>query len=729
MVKIEVRSHRAHIPAFLGFFLLVAALAPAPAPAQAPAPAPAPAQALLLAPALAVNDSPVEARLAAEQLSVQPGKPISVALILSMKPGWHVYWKNPGDSGLPTTLDWTLPPGFSAGPLQWPVPQRFVLEGLVTYGYSGRVMLMTEITPPARLQAGTILKLRAQAGWLACRVECIPGKASLEASLPVLAGAPAVDAKWSQEFRVTRSLLPLPGDPGAFTSVADSRTVTLKGSGSSFQQGALVQFYPDSPGQVSVSSPQQATRDGASLQMRMQRDADAGALRRLTGILVTTSGSGNQAFEVDVPVTAAKAEAMGFIAALLLAFVGGLILNLMPCVLPVISLKVLSFVRHGEAGGSGSARHGLLFSLGVLLSFLVIAGVLVALRSAGRLLGWGFQFQDPAVVIVTAALFFLIGLNLLGIFEIGSALTRLGGTGRRSGGAASFFSGIFAAAVATPCTAPFMGVAMGYALTHSVGASFGVFSALALGMAAPYLVLSIVPGLVSRLPKPGPWMETFRQLMAFPMMAAAIWMVSVLAALAGAPAVVLLLGALLAAGVGAWVWGRWGAISRRGAVRVRAGIAAVLLVIGSIALAAVEMSRSTLTAGLLPSASSPAAAARRGAASARSWEPWSQQRVDELRQKGTAVFLDFTAKWCLSCQVNERVALDNPAVQKGFEQAGVVTLRADWTDSNEAIARALAGFGRASVPLYVYYPRGGADPLILPEILTPGIVLDAIGAR
>jgi thiol:disulfide interchange protein DsbD len=270
---------------------------------------------------------------------------------------------------------------------------------------------------------------------------------------------------------------------------------------------------------------------------------------------------------------------------------------------------------------------------------------------------------------------------------------------------------------------------MGYALTHSVGASFGVFTALALGMAAPYLLLSIVPGLVSRLPKPGPWMETFRQLMAFPMMAAAIWMVSVLAALAGAPAVILLLGVLLAAGVGAWVWGRWGAISRKGAVRVRAGIAAVLLVIGSIALAAVEMSRSTLTAGLLPSASSPAAAARRGAASARSWEPWSQQRVDELRQKGTAVFLDFTAKWCLSCQVNERIALDNPAVQKGFEQAGVVTLRADWTDSNEAIARALAGFGRASVPLYVYYPRGGADPLILPEILTPGIVLDAIGAR
>jgi thiol:disulfide interchange protein DsbD len=275
---------------------------------------------------------------------------------------------------------------------------------------------------------------------------------------------------------------------------------------------------------------------------------------------------------------------------------------------------------------------------------------------------------------------------------------------------------MFATAVATPCTAPFMGAALGYALTQSPAASFGVFTALALGMAAPYLVLSLVPGLVSRLPKPGAWMETFRQVMAFPMMAAAVWMASVLAAMAGSAAVTILLGAMLIAGLGAWVWGRWGALTRSGSIRAAAGSIAILLAVGGTALAA----------GLLPAASSGNGETAR-VGSAGSWEPWSQERLDELRRAGTPVFLDFTAKWCLSCQVNERVALENPRVRQAFQQAGIATLRADWTDSSDAIARALAGYGRASVPLYVFYPRGGKEPVILPEILTPGIVLAAIG--
>ncbi len=387
----------------------------------------------------------------------------------------------------------------------------------------------------------------------------------------------------------------------------------------------------------------------------------------------------------------------------------------MPCVLPVISLKVISF--------KGDARHGLLFALGVLVSFWIIAGVLIGLRAGGHLLGWGFQFQDPAVVVITAVLFFLIGLNLFGVFEVGTLLTRMGGASRgKGGGAGSLLSGMFATAVATPCTAPFMGVAIGFALTHSWEASFGVFSALALGMAAPYLVLSVVPGLVSLLPKPGPWMDTFRQVMAFPMMAAAVWMVSVLAALSGAAAVILLLGALLAAGMGAWVWGRWGVIARGRAVRAAAGSVAILLAVGGTAVAA----------GLLPAVGSvPAETSRidpaRADPAAPYWEQWSQARVDELRRKGTPVFLDFTAKWCLSCQVNERVALDSPAVRGRFAQAGVATLRADWTDGNDDISRALAGFGRASVPLYVFYPSGGKEAVVLPELLTPGIVLSVVG--
>jgi thiol:disulfide interchange protein DsbD len=677
----------------------------------------------LHAPAQALEKGPVEARLAAEDLSVQPGKPFTVALRLSMDPDWHVYWKNPGDSGLPTTLDWNLPAGFRAGPLQWPVPERFVTDGLVTYGYSGHVLLMTEIIPPEGLPPGTPLTFRAQAGWLACKVECVPGKAGLEVSLPVRVGVPAADPRWAAEFKDTKSRLPVLQGAGTYKVSADSRSVSVTWTGTPLRNGARVLFLPDAPGQVRVSSPQAANVTANSLQLRMERDAPAGSLQRLTGILVATDAGGAQAFQVDVPVTEVRDRGLGFIAALLLAFVGGLILNLMPCVLPVISLKVLSFVKHGGQQGRAAAWQGLLFALGVLVSFWIVAGVLVALRSGGRLLGWGFQFQDPAVLIVTAVLFFLIGLNLFGVFEIGTALTRLGGAGRGRGagkgsGSGSFFSGIFAAAVATPCTAPFMGVAIGYALTHSVGASFGVFTALALGMAAPYVVLSVFPGLVSRLPKPGPWMETFRQVMAFPMMGAVIWLVSILAALAGSASVVLLLAALLAAGLGAWAWGRWGALSRAAAVRVAAGLAALLLAVGGTSLAAALVPRSV--PGPVPAAVT--------AAPSR-WEPWSQARLDELRQAGTPVFLDFTAKWCLSCQVNEKVALDNPAVLKGFDQGGIATLRADWTDSNDAIARALAGFGRASVPLYVFYPGGGKDPVILPEILTPGIVLGAIGSN
>jgi len=666
--------------------------------------------------AQAVRDGPVEARLAAEQGSFQPGKPFTVALALTMDPQWHTYWKFPGESGLPTTLQWDLPPGFSAGPIQWPTPERFVSQGLVTYGYSREVLLLSEITPPSSLPKGAFVTLRAQAGWLACRVECTPGKASLETSLRADPGSPALDPSWARAFEDTRARLPVPAAPGIFSAAGDAGSVTLAASGVSFPDGMQALFYPSSAGLVNVSAPQELTRDGASLRLRMQRERGAGRLDRLAGLLVTTGFGAPRAVEVDAPVSAAGESAWGLLAALVLAFAGGLILNLMPCVLPVLSLKVLSFLK---AGGGGNVRQGLQFTLGVLVSFWVIAAVLAVLRAGGRLLGWGFQFQDPAVVLATAVLFFLIGLNLFGVFEVGGLFTRLGGTLRARAGTGAFLTGVFATVVATPCTAPFMGAAVGYALSHSIGASFGVFTALALGMAAPSLALYAFPGLSSRLPKPGPWMETFRQVMAFPMMAAAVWMASVLASLSGATGVLVLLAVVLTAGLGAWIWGRWGTLSRRTLVRAVAGSLALLLVVGSTAAAA----------GLLPRATAAAPALAAGApagAPGQAWEPWSARRVEELRAAGAPVFVDFTARWCLTCLVNERVALENPAVRSRLREAGIAILRADWTDTNDEIARALGEFGRASVPLYVYYPRGGKDPVILPEILTPGIVLGAI---
>jgi thiol:disulfide interchange protein DsbD len=693
-----------------------------------------------------VTSDPVEARLVAQDLSIQPARPFMVGLLMKMKPGWHVYWKYPGDSGLPTTLKWSLPAGFTAGPLLWPVPERFVTDGLVTYGYSGQVLLMTEITPPTGVGAGSTVKLEATAGWLACLVACTPGSADLQVALPVSGMLPRIDDAWASAFSQARSRLPVKGDPGAFTARADSGHITLDVQSAQLPPGSSTLFYPDAPGQVNVSNAQVMSGGGNSL--RMDQASGGAAPSRLSGILVTGSPQGPRAVEVDTPVSVTSVSVItagagdgirGLVAAILLAFIGGLILNLMPCVLPVISLKVVSFVRHGRTEGRGRAWHGLLFTLGVLVSFWIIAGILLGLRAGGRLLGWGFQFQDPAVVVVTAVLFFLIGLNLFGVFQIGTVLTRLGGgrgpsgtTG--TGGAATFLNGMFATAVATPCTAPFMGAAVGYALSHSVGASLTVFTALGLGMSAPYFVLAVVPGLLRRLPKPGPWMDTFRQVMAFPMMAAAVWMVWVLAALSGSNGVLLILGAILAAGMGAWAWGRWGALSRTLAVRVAAGTVGVLLVVGGTAAAAVllpSVSAASVSVASVPFAST-ASASTAGAvpapagAALSSWEPWSQARIDSLRLNGTPVFVDFTAKWCLTCQVNEKAVLDDPAVRAAFQKSGIAALRADWTDSSPAIARALAGFGRASVPLYVFYPRDGKEPVLLPEILTRGIVLGAI---
>jgi DsbC/DsbD-like thiol-disulfide interchange protein len=390
---------------------------------------------LVLAPgstrAQAVRSGPVEARLVAAEVSVQPGKPFIVALMLKIDPDWHVYWKNPGDSGLPTTLQWDLPEGVTAGPLQWPVPERFESGGLVTYGYSGRVLLMTEMLQERTGQIGSRLVLKARAGWLSCRVECTPGKASLELSLPVLTGVPAADVRWAPSFTEAKSLLPSASSISEFSASVDSREVTLVESGKPpLPDSARLMFYPDASGQVKVSAPQSVTVERSSVRLRLQREAGAGQLKRLSGLLVTTGFGTRSAIELDVPVSGARGAA-ALIAMLLLAFVGGLILNLMPCVLPVISLKIISFSRQEDGQG---LQHGLLFGLGVLVSFWIVAGVLVGLRAGGRLLGWGFQFQDPVVVIVTAVLFFLIGLNLFGVFDVGIILTRLGGALRRNGG-------------------------------------------------------------------------------------------------------------------------------------------------------------------------------------------------------------------------------------------------------------------------------------------------------
>jgi thiol:disulfide interchange protein len=574
---------------------------------------------------------PVRASLAAVGGSIHPGEAFAVNVVLDIDAGWHVY--GPASSlgsdgtGLPTSLAWELPPGFSVLPLEWPPLQAFSFGGVESKGYTGRLVLHASILPPRNLAPGSSVPIKLRVDWLVCKDVCMPGSAELVLTL----------------------------------------------------------------------------------------SAGAGGGGGLPGLLL----------------------------ALLLAFLGGLILNLMPCVLPVLSLKALSLAKRAEGGRA--LGQGLLYTAGVLVSFWLFAGLLLILRAGGDSAGWGFQLQNPIFVTVAALVFFLLGLNLFGVFELGASLTRLGSIGSgpvgpgsaAKGGAgrvglapglASFLGGLFATAVATPCTAPFMGVAIGYALSHGTAAALGVFSFLGLGMAAPLLALSAFPALARRLPKPGPWMLRFRQALGFPMMAAVVWMAFVLAGLGGASALISLLEGLLAVGLGSWLWGIFGGVDRPRGARVAAVLLALALVAGGLGWSLRSLQpRAAGTsggAGAAAGAAAPALTARPGTAAADPfWQPWSEARLAELRKKGVPVFVDFTAAWCLSCQVNEAVALDRSEVRARFAELGVVALKADWTARDEAIGRGLEALGRASVPLYALYPAGAPAPVILPELLTPGMVL------
>jgi thiol:disulfide interchange protein/DsbC/DsbD-like thiol-disulfide interchange protein len=675
--------------------------------------------------------SHVKVSLIPEVRTIAPGTPFSVAVLLKMDPRWHTYWINPGDSGAPTEIKWNLPPGFEAGPIQWPHPERIEVPPLVSFGYEGEGALLVRITPPRDLEMGEPVTLAAHVSWLECEELCLPGETTVSA---VVATGPAAenDPARAQFFSEARARLPLASGDWRFTAGSGDGFVRLTATPPLWlkEPVAEAEFFPETAGQFSNGRSSWGRGSGAYVMDLPQSDESTESVRRLTGVLVSKSGwrgpGSERAIRVDIeigreiggnagaiPGSAASPSGSGLLGAIGLAFIGGLILNLMPCVFPVLSLKVLSLVGQAEAPMRARMKNAGAYSLGVLVAFWALAGLLIALRAGGEQLGWGFQLQSPPVIAALASLFFLIALNLFGVFEVGVSLTRLGGKSGGEGTGSSFSSGLLATIVATPCTAPFMGSALGFALTQPAPAALAIFTSLGAGMAVPFVALAASPRLLRFLPRPGAWMETMKQALGFLLAATVVWLAWVLGQQTGSDGVAMLLAALVVQAVGAWVLGKWAVMTRTAAVRTAAAIVAAVLIVGSAA-AAVKLAGS----GEPPA---------RQAAGTETWEPYSEARVNELRAAGRPVFVDFGAAWCLTCQVNERVALSAAPVLAKFQEKNVATLKADWTSRDPAITAALTKLGRSGVPTYVLYSK---DPLIppklLPEVLTPTLVIDTL---
>ncbi|MEW6272791.1 MAG: thioredoxin family protein [Thermodesulfobacteriota bacterium] len=678
----------------------------------------------------------VTVELVPDVTHVRPGESFVVGLRFALEKDWHVYWANPGDSGLAPTLRWQLPEGTSAGELQWPYPQRIAVGPLVNYGYEGEVVLPVEVAPAATLRDGDTLRLAARADWLVCKEDCIPGRADLALELPV-SGAPAArDWRSAGAFDEARAKLPRSGSTTApVEAVREDGRVELRISDA---PPGEITFFPLDADHVENAAPQRLTHDrGTATLALVTSQQRREPVERLRGTLVAEAGFGPQkapAVAIDVAVhdaAAAPAEA-GAVAvgaaaeaplspwlALGFAVLGGLLLNVMPCVFPVLSIKVLDFVRRAGDSAARLRLHGLAYAAGVLLSFWVLAGVLLALRAGGESLGWGFQLQSPVFVVAMIFLLFALAASLLGVFDVGLGVTALAGRVPQGDGlAGSFATGVLATAVATPCTAPFMGPALGYALTLPAASALAVFTALGAGMALPYVVLCFVPGLLRLLPRPGAWLETFKQAMAFPLLATVVWLVWVLGLQAGVDAILGVLIGLLLLALALWVRARFGTLAQPQAKRRVALAASLVLSLAGLATAlALRDAREDVAT---------ATAVGEHDLYGNAWRPWSAATLAELRAAGSPVFVDFTAAWCLTCKVNEHVVFSSPEVRDAFAERGIALLRADWTSRDDEITRALASFGRSGVPLYVLYGRDDAAPRILPSVLTRGVVLEAL---
>ncbi|MGQ0697073.1 MAG: protein-disulfide reductase DsbD family protein [Panacagrimonas sp.] len=672
-----------------------------------------------LADAAPVRTDQVEAELIAENLSFKSGDYENwIALRLRPDPGWHVYWQNPGDSGIPTQLRWSLPDGVSAGPIQWPYPHRESLGELTNYGYSEETLHLV----PVRVGGEPEVTLAAKAKWLVCKDICIPGEADLSLTLPVSETTPKPDRAWAGAFESARAQLPRATPDWSARYAVDGADFSLAVEGAQFPQDAEMEFYPVANDLVAHAQAQRVAIDSSN-GLRLSQKLSSyfvQAPAEVAGVLVVRAGSSTtKAFQINaqagevaavaeelratkLPSASAATEPADASLLLMLAFavLGGLILNLMPCVFPVLAMKALSVMHASGETAAQNRRHALAYTAGVIATFVAVAALLIGLRAGGAALGWGFQLQSPAFVFALTGVIFAMGLSLSGVAHFGASWMGAGqNLAARSGLAGSFFTGVLAVVVASPCTAPFMAPALGFALAQPPVSALLVFVALGLGLALPFLLMGFVPRFAAILPRPGAWMETFKQAMAFPMYLTAVWLLWVLGGLTDRDGMALALVGMVLVALAVWMFGRAQGGTGRGFAL------AVLLAAGALA--------------LHPSLSvKPAGQGSTGTSVTAGWEPYSDERFDRLRTEGRSVFVDFTADWCLTCKINERGVLRSTQVKDLFRRKDVALLVGDWTRADPAITAVLQRYGRSGVPLYLA-SREGAEPTVLPQVLTP----------
>lgn len=649
---------------------------------------------LLTAPLIAQvgGTDPVRTELLTSYQEVGAGSDMDVAVHFHLEKGWHTYWKNPGEAGAPVSLKWQLPEGFTISDVSWPAPTAFEENGVTVYGYDKDFTLLARIHVPASFPEESFT-ITAIASWVACGDFCIPGKKVLQQS--VFVGTPRLNENVGSIIQTAQKNLPqkidsLPHEAqeGRLIFTVPAETLSLK-----------ARFFPassDSQADVKITKDKKIILSSQSKEVK--------------GVLQIDTGDKISSYELDhMPLPATSSS--GFLFVLLAAFGGGLILNLMPCVFPVLSLKVLSVIE--AAGQDRGKRLGLAaaYGGGVLFSFMALSALLLVLRASGSQIGWGFQLQEPFFVAFLCGLFFLMGLNLFGLFEMGTSLCSLENSHKKEGALGSFLSGILATIVATPCTGPLLGSTLGLTLSLPASLSLLIFAVMGLGLALPFMVLMLSPHLARLLPKPGPWMVRLKQAMGFLMMAAVLWLLWVFEAETDFAATLFLLAALLILSVAAWVWGTWGDLSRRRPVRLLA-LAISLVLVSCAGTAVAKTVAGEHTEKLVKESSG-------------DWQPFSEDLLQKLIAEKKAVFIDFTAKWCLICQANKAV-LYSDEVQKAFADKNVVKLKADWTKGDPVITQYLKKFQRSGVPLYAYYKNGSLEPELLPETLTPSLVLNAL---